>query len=186
MRARRQACYPGFRFAHPGYSLFRRTSSTLIPTWTPCQPLPRRFDRASEGVHQVDYIAWGGSRRRRFRRQTRLLAPEHFDNRPFVAVLERRRIEIALLGFEDVLGELDHLARHLDVFDAFEIFIGLAHLMGVAKRHRTQPLAQRLECDRPLPGHQYYAGNRHHVLAAHRLADHCESLLADWSAGHNV
>ena len=39
-----------------------------------------------------------------------LLLPQHFDQRGLEVVLELRRVEVARLGFEDVLGELQHLA----------------------------------------------------------------------------
>src|SRR5262245_63865324 len=68
---------------------------------------PLRLDAAAQRVHQVDHVR--GLRLRRWRRLLAgLLGLDQLLERGLVTILELRRIELGLLGFQDVLGELEH------------------------------------------------------------------------------
>src|SRR5947207_10370686 len=65
------------------------------------------LDAAAQCVHETDHVA----RRRRLllllrQREAGLLLAHQLDQRVLVVVLERRRLEVALLGVEDMLREL--------------------------------------------------------------------------------
>src|SRR5713226_2141451 len=60
--------------------------------------------------------------------------------RILVLVLEFRWVEMRGLGVEDMAGEFDHVFRNLRILDVVEIFVFVAHFIGVAQRGAEQAL----------------------------------------------
>ena len=108
-----------------------------------------------------------------------MLLLEHLDNSFLVVIDKLRRIEIRRLGLEDVLGELQHLRSDLYVWKVVEVLFGVANFVRIAQCRPHQPLVPRLKHNHPLALAEYDPRQRHHIFAAHRLADHGEGLLAD-------
>ena len=115
-----------------------------------------RTHRTAQRVHQIDDIA--RLRRRRRRRLAGLLGLDQRLQRILVAVGELRRVEMAALGLEDVLGKFEHVLRHFHVLDVGEIILGVADLVLIAQRRRLDALAERLEHQQALVVVQHDAG----------------------------
>ena len=78
-------------------------------------------------------------------------------------ILEFRRIEVAGLLFDDVLGKIQHVLCDLHILNLIEIFRLIAHLIGVAQQHAHQALVARFERDHMLAAGEHHAGQRHLV-----------------------
>src|SRR5207253_1672973 len=130
------------------------------------------LDAAAQRIHEVDDV--GRSNKlfpALFYRKVRLLLAQKLNQRLFVMVLELRRIEIARFGLEDMFGKFQHLARHLDVGDVVEIFLGVTYLVRITQRGAKKALAVRLERNDALALGHHHTAQSDHVLALHGIAD---------------
>src|SRR5512133_1016315 len=72
------------------------------------------------------------------------------------------------------------------IWNALEIFILFAHLVGIAQRNPEQALTARFECDDVLAGGEDNPPERHHPFLADCLANDCKRLLADFAIRSEV
>src|SRR6185312_4456865 len=90
---------------------------------------------APQRVYEVDNIA-----RPRlgqyWRRLAGALGLYEILQRVLIAVLKFIRAEMAFLGFQNVDGELEHIGRHLDIFDLVEIVLFAPYLVLISQRGR--------------------------------------------------
>ena len=93
-------------------------------------------DARAQGVHEIDDARRGDVERALLGLDAGPLLPEQLDDRIFIMVDECARVEIGLLRFQNVLGELKHVGRELDVGDILEILGAVAHLIGIAQQVR--------------------------------------------------
>ena len=141
--------------------------------------LAQRFHQVYDVARSLDFLGF-------LDRDMGLFLAQEFDHGFFVAVGKRLGLEVALLGLEDVLGKLEHLACHLDVLDVVEKIVGFTHFIGVVQRGAEQSLAGRFQRDDPLAlGHDDPA-ERDHSLALHGVANDRECLLPHQIVGGDV
>ena len=74
--------------------------------------------------------------------------------------------------------------RDLDGWQIVEIFVGVAHLVGIVQRRCHHALVPGLEHDDALAFCQNDPRQCDHVLVAHRLADNRECFLPDLIIGN--
>ena len=115
-----------------------------------------------------------------------LLLAQKLRQRLFVVIPELRWIEVPCFGLQNVLGELQHFSRHLQVGNLIEIFLRLSDLVRVVQGGTKETLAESLECDDALALRHDHPSQCHHALAFHCVADDRECFLADLVVGHDV
>ena len=140
---------------------------------------------ALERIHQIDDVARLGLRQLRDR-LAGVLGLDQRDQRILVAILELVRIEVRLLAFENMHGEIEHVGRHFDVGNVGEIVLLVAHLGAVAQRGRHDAIAARRQHQDALAAIEHHAGDADQVFLLHRLADDGEGLGADLVVGRDV
>src|SRR5262245_23323441 len=141
------------------------------------------LDALAQRVHQVDDVARFRPFLRHLDRLALRFAAHQRLQGVLVLVLELRRVEVCGLGVEDVLGELDGLARQPLRLDAGEIRLGLAQLIGIAQRCCQHALVHRLDRNDVLAVRHHDTGERHAALVLHGVANNRESLFAHLLAG---
>src|SRR5215813_13497857 len=157
----------------------------LAPARLGGRTAPLGLHAAAQGIHETHDIGRSRCWRRR-RLLACLLGRDQLLQRGFVAVFEFGRIELGLLGLQNVLRQVEHVLRNLDVRNAVEIFLLLAHLVVVAQGGPYDAIAARREHQQPLATVEHHARNPDQPFIAHGLADDRECLVSDLVVGHEI
>jgi hypothetical protein len=102
------------------------------------------FDALAQRIHQVDHIRSSGFSWALDLLPFLLFAQKLFE-RILVLVLEFLGIKIASLCAHYMQGEIEHIFRHLLVFDVIEVIRLIANLVRVAQRDAHHALVPRFE-----------------------------------------
>src|SRR6516164_5839619 len=143
-------------------------------------------DAAAQCLHEIDHPVRRGKGLPALWNGAGLLGLQMRQQCLLVAVAEGRRVKLAGLADENMLGEPEHVRSNGEVRKAAKIMLGLAHLIVVAQRGAGKPLVVGLKRDHPLALREHEPPERHHPLAAHGFAHHRKGLLPDRLAGHDI
>jgi len=110
-------------------------------------------------------------------------APASREVFPRATILKVSGIEVFLLGFQNVLGDVQHLFRQSHGRDVREILRLAAHLVLVAQRNAAQTRAHRLDENGALAVGEHHPPHAHQTLRGHRLANDRKRLQPTWSRG---
>ena len=102
---------------------------------------------------------------RRFDLLAGLLLLQQLLERLLVMILEAARVEVCLLGVDDMLRQLEHIPGDLLVGNILEIFPLFPHLIGIAQGYTQHAVAARFERDDVLARGEHHLADRHHALA---------------------
>ena len=83
-----------------------------------------------------------------------------------------------LYGVDDVLGQIQHVARHFDIRNILEIGFLSAHLVRVTQNLPEQSAAARLKHHHAFTAIENNATDADHVALAHGIADHGKGFLS--------
>src|SRR5262249_8994683 len=97
-------------------------------------------DAAAQCLHEIDHPVRRGKGLPALWNGAGLLGLQMRQQCLLVAVPEGRRIKLAGLAVENMLGQREHVRRNGEGGQVAEVILRLAHLIGVAQRGAEQPL----------------------------------------------
>src|SRR6516225_5534592 len=142
-----------------------------------CAPRPvlicaaRRLCAAAQCLHEIDHPLRRGKGLPALWNGAGLLGLQMRQQCLLVAVAEGRGVKLAGLAVENMLGQREHVRRNGEVGQVAEVILGLAHLIGVAKRSTEKPLVVWLKRNHPLALREHEPPECRHPLAAHGFAN---------------
>ena len=111
---------------------------------------------------------------------------DQLSQRVLVAILELARIERALLGLDDVDGEIEHLSGNRLRRNLRERLLGRTHLVIVVQHRGGETLVESADENSPSAPKQDGFRDRRHFGLAHALAHQRESFVGASIRGGEV
>ena len=144
-----------------------------------------RCGALAQGLQEVDG-RFAGRRRALGDLLALKLQFDQLSQRILVAILELARIERALLGFDDVDGEIEHLSGNRLLWNFRERLLGRAHLVIVVQHRGGETLVDSADENSPSAPEQDGFRDRRDLGLAHALAHQREALVGAAVCGGEV
>ena len=111
---------------------------------------------------------------------------DQLSQRILVTILELARIERALLGLDDVDGEIEHLSGNRLLWNLRERLLGRTHLVVIVQHRGDETLVESADENSPSAPEQDGFRDRRHFGLAHALAHQREGFVGAAVRGGEV